>query len=389
MTLAISQGKDCDMRQEEAKETFNEKCVAALAIGVLVGILYSIMARTLKMPEQPSKPFMAHISKGLLVPLELQVVNLSMSNEPHVVNTSRRNESQEANALQSNELQVTKRNDSQTINVEHARKTDCTLVNISQMLTTSLSDGSILNASSCQKSFIGDSVNGSCNKFRFYSRKEAISLMNRTSTHFIGDSVTRRFVLQLRSYLNNEKFKDVEYHFDKDLSIHKKTFNVGLQYYWKPSIANKLTTLAALSQRNRSENFVFVGGPDHDFSYQSKSSPKQYYKLLNKLHNLLLVLSKKGSKVSMDGVLYSHHRSTEPYELEAGAALTSTKFLKNNFAYLDMFNWVMATERRNHRCTRRDHLGIHLESDFLRLLHVQAWLNFVEYFLFGYIGGTL
>merc|ERR1719230_190764 len=105
---------------------------------------------------------------------------------------------------------------------------------MSKTLSTSLSDGSMVNSSSCRKNFVGDVVNGSCYKFRFYSIAETRALLNGTTVYFVGDSITRRVLYELNSYLKSVTFRDDVAHNDVTIFLHNGSFSCALHFYWRP-----------------------------------------------------------------------------------------------------------------------------------------------------------
>jgi hypothetical protein len=133
--------------------------------------------------------------------------------------------------------------------------------------------------------------------------------------------------------------------------------------------------------KKNNPNFLFIGGPDHDLSYADKVTPKEFYHGLGELLKWSNMFSSMRVPVIIDGVLYMHPKNSVFYELKAAHLLYSSLFIGQSLlGYIDMWDWVVKEENSN--CMKRDGMGIHFVNDFVRHLHVQTFLNLVEYFKF-------
>lgn len=149
------------------------------------------------------------------------------------------------------------------------------------------------------------------------------------------------------------------------------------KYYF---LSEKLLYLKTYATK-KSGDVLFIGGPDHDFSYMNNVTPKDFYHGLDSMTKILTKLARSGASIVLDGVLYMQHKNAEFRELQAAQLLFEHMFSNQSLlAYIDMWNWVIKEGRSN--CMKRDNLGIHFVNDYVRHLHVQALLNCIEYFQF-------
>jgi len=96
-----------------------------------------------------------------------------------------------------------------------------------------------------------------------------------------------------------------------------------------------------------------------------------------------------GQFIPIDGILQFDDSKTEKKmyksEIEVASKYYSSLYGKQNYyCYIDLWNWIQEKSRKH--CMGRDYTGIHFTSDDMRLLHVQAFLNYVHFFKYHSYG---
>jgi hypothetical protein len=116
---------------------------------------------------------------------------------------------------------------------------------------------------------------------------------------------------------------------------------------------------------------IFVGQPNHDFSYET-GNPKKFYLNFKLFNQTLSILNSRGAYIVLDGILNFDESRNNTFELEAAHMFYDSLYRKQNlFGYIDMWAWIQLETRK--MCVLRDYTGIHFINDEIRLLHMQAF----------------
>ena len=269
----------------------------------------------------------------------------------------------------------------------------CSLSDYIAFISNTLLSSTFFNSKTCKVQNVRDIVkNGYCNTFKFYSPEDAIALLKGTTIHAVGDSITRRLFIHLHQYLLRLPFVDNKNHDTLKLSIKLKSWKysiIGIIFHWAPTITNKIAFLQRLisDSRSHSQHFIHIGGPDHDFAHEKgeEASPKLFYDKMNLFNSTIYKLNRLGAFITIDGVLQfdddknkvQNHKSSN--EIVVANRFYSKLYGKQNyFGYIDLWDWILLQSRKH--CMGRDGTGVHFVNNDVRLLHVQAFLNYVSFF---------
>ena len=259
---------------------------------------------------------------------------------------------------------------------------NCSLSNLAESIKGTLSNSEYFNAEMCKLVEFNETINDNyeieCKKFTFYNTVDTLILLNRSNIHAVGDSVTRRLFNQLRAFLLGMPFKDYPRHSYLDLTVKLNYSSVNIYFHWAPSSENKIETLKEITATISAGDAVFVGQPNHDFAYEN-GNPRKFYQSLNRFNKTITNLNSLGAYVVLDGILNFDESRNITYELKAASMFYDSLYRKQNlFAYIDMWTWIQLV--KNKTCVERDYTGIHFVNDDIRLLHLQAFLNYIHFF---------
>ena len=224
---------------------------------------------------------------------------------------------------------------------------------------------------------------GKYKKFNLFSSADTLTLLNGSSIHVIGDSVARRLFLSLNYYILSRNFTDPKYQSITDISVKQGSSTVKIIFYWAPYISDKIQVLQKLKFTVDTDDFIFIGSHSHELVYAYGSSPKNFYDNIELFNKTITNMNCLGFRIVIDGILSldtSHpgrHKSS--HEIEAANMFYTSLYSKQNlFGYIDMWNWIKAEKRRN--CVGRDITGVQFTNNDIRLLHLQAFLNYIYFF---------
>lgn len=266
---------------------------------------------------------------------------------------------------------------------------NCSLSDYNTFISDTLSSPRLFDTKTCKvdENYDGIKDNG-CKAFQLYRPHDAIILLNGSTIHAVGDSITRRLFNHLHQYILGLAFTDAAVHDNLNLSINLNSSIINIFFYWAPTISNKIMILQNLVSDARigSQHFIHVGGPNHDFAYaEADASPKNFYASIIHFNETINKLKSLGAFITLDGVLqFDSDPNTKQffkstYEIVAANGFYSSVYCKQNyFGYIDMWQWVQLESRKH--CMTRDYSGIHFINDDVRLLHVQAFLNYFNFF---------
>ena len=89
-------------------------------------------------------------------------------------------------------------------------------------------------------------------------------------------------------------------------------------------------------------------------------------------------LNTVGALITIDGVLQFDDSKTEKKQHKSSYEIEVANKYYSSLYYIDLWNWIQEESRKH--CMGRDYTGIHFTNDDVRLLHVQAFLNYVHFF---------
>ena len=261
----------------------------------------------------------------------------------------------------------------------------CSLADYSTFISDTLLSSTFFDSQTCKVQSSNDiKENGICKTFKYYSPQDAVILLNGSTIHAVGDSITRRLFEHLNQYLQGKSFNDTAVHKALNLTVEMNSTMINIYFYWTPTIVDKIKFMENLvsESRNVSHHFIHIGGPDHDLAYEH-SNPKSFYDRIDLFNDTIYKLNGLAAYITMDGVLQfddsKKRKKYNNYEIVAANGFYSSLYNKQSyFGYIDMWNWILLESRKH--CMGRDYTGIHFTNDDVRLLRLQAFLNYVQFF---------